>query len=341
MISLANDYSEGACEAVLKHLIETNEETLPGYGEDVYCDRARKKIRLACRSPEADVFFISGGTQANAIVLKALLGPCEGIIAPDTGHISIHEVGTVEAGGHKVLTIPNNNGKLSAIAVKQYVDCFYENKNHNQMVFPAGVYISYPTEYGTLYSLKEMEALAQVCRNNGLFLYLDGARLGYGLASKASDILLQDIAQLCDVFYIGGTKSGAFCGEAVVFSKGNAPKHFTTFIRQQGGLLAKGRLLGVQFDALFTGNMYVTVCRQAIETADALRKILIEKGYSMPIDSPTNQVFVVLENEQYERLKKNVACRYWKRLDEKRLLVRFVTSWATSMDSIISLGSIL
>ena len=341
MILLANDYSEGACEAVLRHLVETNAETLPGYGEDLYCDRARDKIRRACQTPEAEVFFISGGTQANVIVLKALLGPCEGVIAPDTGHISVHEAGTVEAGGHKVLTLPNCEGKISAADVKRYVEDFYEDRNHSQMVYPAAVYISYPTEYGTLYSRKELEALSDVCREKGLFLYLDGARLGYGLAAKQADVTLSDIARFCDLFYIGGTKTGALCGEAVVFYKGNAPKHFTTFIRQQGGLLAKGRLLGVQFDALFTGDTYVAVCRQAIETADALKRAFTEKGYALLMDSPTNQIFVILDNDKYERLKKDVVCRYWRKLDENRTVVRFVTSWATSMESIDRIRALL
>ena len=341
MISLSNDYSEGACEAVLRHLVETNGEALPGYGEDFYCGRARDRIRSACGAPEADVFFISGGTQANAIVFRALLGPCEGVIAPDTGHISVHEAGTVEAGGHKVLTIPNREGRILAEDVRRYVNGFYEDRNHGQMVFPAAVYISYPTEYGTLYSLGELEDLSAVCREKGLLLYLDGARLGYGLAARQSDVSLADIARLCDVFYIGGTKTGALCGEAVVFANRKAPEHFTTFIRQQGGLMAKGRLLGVQFDALFEGDTYVSVCRRAIETADELRRVFREKGYTLLMDSPTNQIFVILDDADYERLKKEVVCRFWRKLDKGRTVVRFVTSWATSMEAVRAVWDLL
>lgn len=341
MIFLANDYASGAHPSVLHAIVESNTEFLTGYGEDIYCERARAKIRESCDAPQADVFFIPGGTQANMIVLKALLGSCEGILAADCGHISIHEAGTIEAGGHKILALESADGKLTASAVSAFVEAFYMDRNHTQMVYPAAVYLSYPTEYGAIYSKEELYAIAATCREKGLLLYLDGARLGYGLAVPDADATLTDIAAVCDAFYIGGTKVGTLCGEAVVFPNGNAPKYFTTFIRQQGGLLAKGRLLGVQFDALFTGDTYVSICKPAICCADALRDAFRRKGYTFYVDTPSNQLFVIMSDTQLQRLQEHVVCRFWKKLDASHTVVRFVTSWATTADDIRQLEAVL
>jgi threonine aldolase len=341
MIFFANDYAGGAHPDVLRAVVESNEELLAGYGEDPYCERAKEKIRKCCQAPQADIFFIPGGTQANMVVLKSLLGACEGVLAADSGHISIHEAGTIEAGGHKVITLPHREGKLSAAAVREFVDGFYEDRNHMQMVYPAAVYLSYPTEYGTVYSKKELYEIADVCREKGLLLYLDGARLGYGLAIPDTDVTLADIAKVCDAFYIGGTKVGALCGEAIVFPNGNAPRCFTTFVRQQGGLLAKGRLLGVQFDALFTADTYTKICKPAIHCADALREVFRRKGYPFYVDSPSNQIFVIMEDEKFRHLQEYVVCRFWKKVDAAHTVVRFVTSWATTIEDVRQLELVL
>lgn len=278
MLYFTNDYSEGAHEKILRRLLETNMEKLPGYGSDRHCESAKEKIREACKCPQADIYFLEGGTQTNATVIDALLGPCEGVVAAVTGHISIHEAGAVEADGHKVLEISQNCGKLSADVLKDYLRTFYEDENHEHMIFPGMVYISHPTEYGTLYTKKELEELSSVCGDYKIPLYLDGARLGYGLVSRGTDVKLEDIAKYCDVFYIGGTKVGALCGEAVVFTRQNTPRHFLTLVKQHGALLAKGRLLGIQFDTLFTDNLYLEISKNAIRTAALLQRSVQGKG---------------------------------------------------------------
>ena len=305
MLYFLNDYSEGAHEKVLQHLIDTNMEQLPGYGTDHYCEEAKEKIKKACGCEDAEVFLLTGGTQTNQIVIDTMLQPYEGVVAAQTGHVSTHEAGAIEFTGHKVLTLPEKNGKINAADLKNLIETFYGDENHEHMVFPGMVYISHPTEYGTLYTKKELTELSAVCREYKIPLFMDGARLIYGLVSKETDVTLQDIAKLCDVFYIGGTKAGALCGEAVVFTGDSMPKHFLTRVKQHGALLAKGRLTGVQFDALFTDDLYLEIGKNAIETAAVLKAGLKEKGYTFYIDSPTNQQFVVLENRKMEELKKD------------------------------------
>lgn len=340
MLYFENDYCEGAHPAILQRLMETNLEKQPGYGHDAYCDSAREKILSACGCPEGEVFFLVGGTQTNAAVIASLLRRYEGVIAAATGHIAAHEAGAIEFTGHKVLTLPQHDGKLDAAEVEQYLADYYHDGSYDHMVFPGMVYISHPTEYGTLYSLRELEALSEVCGRCHLPLFLDGARLGYGLVSPGTDVTLQDIARLTTVFYIGGTKVGALCGEAVVFPK-KAPAHFFTMIKQQGALLAKGRLLGVQFDTLFTDDLYRSISRSAIQAAERLRAILREKGYRFFMETTTNQIFVILENEQMERIGERVKFSFWEKYDERHTVVRFATSWATEMEEIEKLNEVL
>lgn len=340
MLYFENDYSEGAHEAVLRRLIDTNMEQLPGYGNDRYCEAAREKIRKACGCPEAEVYFLVGGTQTNAVVISAVLKQYEGVIAASTGHINGHEAGAVEYSGHKILTLPQEAGKITAGALREYLEAFYHDRNCEHMVFPGMVYISHPTEYGTLYSGRELREISEVCGQYEIPLYLDGARLGYGLAAEASDVSLEDIARYTSVFYIGGTKVGALCGEAVVFTK-QAPRHFITEIKQKGALLAKGRLLGVQFDALFTDELYLKIGKNAIETAETLRRAFLDKGYRIFLESPTNQLFVILENEKMKELKEKVRFCLWEKLDENHTVVRFATSWATKMEDVEQLAALL
>lgn len=341
MLYFENDYAEGAHENVLKALAETNLEQLPGYGADKYCESAKEKIRSACGCPEAEIYFLVGGTQTNQAVISTMLRPYEGVIAPETGHVSTHEAGAIEHAGHKVLTVPQEDGKISAQMLEEYLRTFYDDENHEHMVFPGMVYISHPTEYGTLYTKGELAELSAVCGEYRIPLYLDGARLIYGLAAEGTDVTLRDIAEYCDVFYIGGTKAGTLCGEAVVFTKENTPVHFLTMVKQRGALLAKGRLLGIQFGALFTDDLYLKISRSAIQTADMLRQVLREKGYRFWIESPTNQIFVVLDHEKMAELKKQVMFSFWEKADENHTVVRFATSWATRAEDVEKLAALL
>lgn len=333
MVSFENDYVEGAHPAVLQRLIDTNRERLPGYGADAYCARAAEKIREACACDKADVSFLTGGTQANAVVLSALLHSYEGVVSAETGHINGHEAGAIEYTGHKILALPQQAGKFSPEALERFVTGFYADENHAHMVHPGAVYLSYPTEYGTLYTKRELEAIAATCRRYGMRLFLDGARLGYGLASVEADVTLPDLARLADAFTIGGTKMGTLCGEAVVFPSG-APSHFLTTVKQHGALLAKGRLLGVQFDALFTDGLYLEIGRHALEMAARMKAIFTQKGYPLHLASPTNQQFVVLTDAQAERLRERVAFNFWERLDDGRMVARFATSWSTTPEDL-------
>lgn len=326
---------------MLKRLAETNMEPQPGYGNDRYCESAKEKIRAACQCPEAEIFFLVGGTQTNRIIIDSMINSYEGVIAAETGHVNGHEAGAIEASGHKVLTLPQNGGKLDAAEIRQYLQDFYRDENHDHMVFPGMVYISHPTEYGTLYSRAELEALSQVCREYQIPLFLDGARLGYGLMSYETDVTLPDVARLCDVFYIGGTKVGALCGEAVVFPHKNMPPHFLTTVKQNGALLAKGRLLGVQFDELFTDDLYWKISRHAIDMAKLMRKGFHQKNCRFYLESPTNQQFVILENEQMKELQKKVRFCFWEKADETHTVVRFATSWATTPEEIEELMKLL
>jgi len=334
MISFESDYIAGAHPKVLERLAETNMEPLAGYGEDKYCQMAEEKIREACNCPEAKVHFLVGGTQTNQVVISSILADYEGVIAATSGHISVHEGGAIEFTGHKVLALEGNNGKLNASDIDSYITTFHADGNHEHMVFPGMVYISHPTEYGTLYSKNELSAISNVCKKHNIPLFLDGARLGYGLASKQTNVTLQDIAELCDVFYIGGTKVGALCGEAVVFAHNNAPKHFITKMKQRGALLAKGRLLGIQFDTLFTDNLYMEISRHAIEMAERLKQILKDKGYRFYIESPTNQQFVILSNNQMAELGKHVCFSFWEKYDDTHTIVRLATSWSTTEEDL-------
>lgn len=341
MFSFESDYTEGAHEAILRRLWDTNMEQLSGYGNDAYCDAAKEKIKAACGRPDAQVFLLAGGTQTNQIVIDTVLQPYQGVICADTGHIHGHEAGAIEYTGHKVLTLPHEQGKLPVEGLRQYLATFFADDNHDHMVFPGMVYISHPTEYGTLYTLQELTALSALCRQYDLPLYLDGARLGYGLMSHGTDVTLQDIARLCDVFYIGGTKVGALCGEAVVFTHGNAPAHFFTSIKQHGALLAKGRLLGVQFDTLFTDGLYDRISRHAIDMADKMRAAFRAKGYPFFIETVTNQIFIVLENRRMEELKQAVSFGFWERVDDDHTVVRFASSWATTEEAVDALIALL
>lgn len=341
MLSFESDYIQGAHEKILQRLTETNRESLSGYGSDRYCESAKAKIRQACDCEEAEVFFLTGGTQTNETVIRTMLAPYEGVIAAKTGHVSTHEAGAIEYTGHKVLELPQHNGKLDAEEVREYLETYWADGNHEHMVFPGMVYISHPTEYGTLYSRSELEALAGVCRSYQIPLYLDGARLGYGLMSHETDVTLPVVTECCDVFYIGGTKVGALCGEAVVFTKQNMPKHFMTMVKQSGALLAKGRLLGIQFDTLFTDNLYYEISSHAIEMVEELKKLFREKGFRFYLESPTNQQFVILENDLMERLQEQVAFSFWEKYDEKHTVVRFATSWSTTKEDIEQLRELL
>ena len=341
MLSFANDYINGAHPAVLRHLLETNGEVLPGYGSDALCARAAERIRSACGRPEAEVYFITGGTQTNQLVISTLLQNWQGVIAADTGHVSLHEAGAIEYTGHKVLPIPGTDGKLKAADIARFVETFYGDEAHEHMVFPGMVYLSFPTEYGTLYSKAELQEISAVCRAKGLPLYIDGARLGYGLMSPANDLTLPELASLCDVFYIGGTKVGALCGEAVVFPQGGTPPHFINQMKQHGALLAKGRLLGAQFEALFTDELYFEISAHAIGLAMKMKAMFAEKGYEFFLDSPTNQQFVILEDEKMEQLRGQVDFCFWEKLDETHTVVRFATSWSTTEEDLSALEKLL
>lgn len=328
-----SDYMEGMHPRILEAFERTNMQKTTGYGLDEYSVAAREAVRRACSAPDAEVHFLVGGTQTNATVIKALLRPHEGVIAAATGHIAVHESGAIEASGHKVLTLDHLCGKISAEQVEQYMQQFYADESFEHMVFPGMVYVSLPTEYGTLYTLAELEALAEVCHKWKLHLFVDGARLGYGLAARECDITLADLARLCDAFYIGGTKCGAMFGEAVVMRKGLVP-HFFTIIKQQGALLAKGRMLGVQFLTLMSDGLYLDIARHAVEQAQRLKRAFVERGYELYFNSPTNQVFVVLDSNQEERLRLATTFTEWERLDDGRLVVRLATSWATRPEDI-------
>lgn len=341
MLSFESDYTTGAHPAILQRLMETNLEAVSGYGEDPYCESTKEKIRVACECPEADVWFLTGGTQTNATVISTMLQSYEGVVAADTGHVNTHEAGAIEYSGHKVLTVPQHDGKIDAKELERFLEDFYQDGNHEHMVFPGMVYISHPTEYGTLYTKTELGQLAVICRRYEIPLYLDGARLGYGLMSRQSDMTLADVAELCDVFYIGGTKVGAFCGEAVVFTKRNTPRHFLSQVKQRGALLAKGRLLGIQFDALFTDGLYWEISTHAIEMAERLKTLFHEKGCEFYLESPTNQQFIILENEKMETIKKQVAFSFWEKADETHTVVRFATSWSTTEADLTQLAELL
>ena len=328
LLSFSSDYMEGAHAEILRRLAETNMEQTAGYGLDEYSEGAREKIRKACRSPRAEIHFLSGGTQTNRIVISALLRPYEGVIAADTGHITVHEAGAIECGGHKVLALPHEDGKLTAEAIEAHLRTYHEDANRDHMVRPGMVYLSHPTEYGTLYTMDELEVISAICRTNRIPLFLDGARLACALGCPANELTLAAIARLTDVFYIGGTKCGALCGEAVVFPKPAAIPHFFTIVKQSGALLAKGRVLGIQFDTLFTDGLYERGGAHAVAAADRIRAALTEKGYRIAIDSPTNQIFLALDDAQLMHLSAEVSMGFWEKQGDVTIM-RIATSWAT------------
>ena len=340
-LSFSCDYLEGAHPAILQRMCETNFAQTAGYGTDEYCESAREKIRAACGAPNAEIHFLVGGTQTNATVIDALLRSYEGVIAADTGHISVHEAGAIEFSGHKVLTIPQHNGKMDPTELDEFCKTFYADGNYEHMVFPGSVYVSQSTEYGTIYSKAELQAIADVAHKYDMPLFVDGARLGYALTATGSDMTLADLATIADVFYIGGTKVGALFGEAVVFTKHNTPKHFLTLIKQHGALLAKGFVLGAQFDALFTDNLYFKIARNANEAADRIREALRAKGYTLTFEAPTNQIFVTMDQPTIDRLEREIKLGFTEKADDTHTVMRICTSWATTPEEVDQLIELL
>lgn len=341
MLHFDCDYMEGAHPLILERLLQTNMEQTPGYGCDIYTQRAKEKIRQACNCPEAAVHFLVGGTQTNATVIDGLLRTYEGVLAAETGHINVHESGAIEASGHKVLTLPQTDGKVQAEDVDRYITSFYQDATYEHMVAPGMLYISFPTEYGTLYSRKELEALSETCHRHHIPLFIDGARMGYGLTATPADVTLEDIARWSDVFYIGGTKVGALFGEAVVVTNPRLLTRFFPIIKQHGALLAKGRLLGIQFDTLFTDGLYFRIARHANDMAEKLKKGFADRHYRFFMDSPTNQQFVILDNRQKEELHRHATFETWAVIDESHSAVRFATSWATREEDVDALIELL
>lgn len=340
MLHFDTDYMEGAHPQVMERLLETNLCQTVGYGQDDYCKEAKALIRKACGTEDVDVHFLVGGTQTNSTVIDALLHHHEGVLAAQTAHINVHESGAIESCGHKVLTLPSHDGKVCPKEVREYIKDFYADETYEHMVAPGMLYISFPTELGTIYSKAELTELHTICHEAGIPLFIDGARLGYGLASDACDITLEDLPQLCDVFYIGGTKVGLLFGECVVARKGLL-RHFFPLIKQHGALLAKGRLLGIQFQTLFTDGLYTKIGRHAIEQAMRLKQGLISKGLHPFIDSPTNQQFFTLPNDLMDRLAQHATFEVWGSRGQTETHVRFVTSWATRPESIDELLSLI
>ena len=337
MIYFNSDYLEGAHPSIMVKMAETNMVQTVGYGEDEYCEAAREKIKAACQAPEADVHFLVGGTQTNTTVIAAILRPWQGVISAVSGHINCHEAGAIESTGHKVITLPTDNGKITAQQVADYVEWHKNDESTEHIVQPGMVYISHPTEAGTLYTKAELTELYNTCRRYGLPLYIDGARLGYGLAADESDMTLPEFARLCDVFYIGGTKVGALFGEAVVIMNESLKKDFRFIMKQRGGRLAKGRLLGIQFDALFTDDLYFKISRHAIEMAHQIRDIFVSAGYPLLFDSPTNQQYPIMPDAELAEIGKSFGYEYWERVDETHSGVRFCASWATKQEHVDTL----
>ena len=334
MIRFNSDYTEGAHPEILRLLEETNFQQTDGYGTDEWCSGARELIRAACGCPGADVHFLVGGTQTNTTVIAAALRSYEGVISADTGHINVHETGAVEHTGHKVLALPSVDGKITAEQVTSCMEEHFASPAFEHTVRPGMVYISFPTEYGTIYTKKEMEELHGVCREYRIPLFVDGARLGYGLACSACDLTLPELAGLCDVFYIGGTKVGALFGEAVVVPDPAVLPNFRYMIKQGGGMLAKGRLLGIQFTALFTDGLYMKISRHAIEQSDRIRAALKELGFRIYIDSPTNQQFFVIKKDKFDELTREFALDLNCFLENGDVVARACTSWATKEENV-------
>ena len=337
MIQFQCDYSEGAHPRILERMMQTNFEQTVGYGEDHYCAMARVLVQKACGRPDADVHFLVGGTQANATVISSILRPHQGVLCVRSGHINVHETGAIEHSGHKVLALDGVDGLLSADSVRKAIEEHLAEDGPEHTVQPGMVYISFSTEVGTVYSLAQLKALSAVCREYDLPLFIDGARMGYGLASEGCDVTLNDIADLADVFYIGGTKQGALFGEAVVIVNDSLKKDFRYFIKQNGGMLAKGRLLGIQFLTLFEDDLYFELSQHAVAQAMRIRDAFASKGYGFLVESPTNQQFPILPNAQIERLSVDFKFSVWQKVDEGHTAVRFCTSWATKAEAVDAL----
>lgn len=333
------DYQEGAHPKILQKLIETNMEQTHGYGTDAHCENAKKLIKKACNAENADVHFLVGGTQANTIIINSALRPYQGVVSAHTGHINVHETGAIEATGHKVMALKGTDGKLCAQQIYDVYNEHINDETHEHTVMPKMVYISFPTELGTIYSKSELSAISKACKECGFYLFVDGARMGYGLQSPENDLTLSDFAQLSDVFYIGATKVGALFGEAVVIINDDLKKDFRYLIKQHGGMLAKGRLLGIQFETLFEDNLYFDIAQNAIDKAMKLKAVFADAGYEFYADSPTNQQFPILPNNVYEALKDR--CELKEKIDDKHTAARFCTSWATEDEAIEEVKKIL
>ena len=341
MISFECDYNNGAHPKVLENLVKYNDTKPTPYGFDEFSERAKSRIREAIGMPDAQIFFLTGGTQTNATTIDSMLYQYEGVICVGSGHINVHEAGAVEFTEHKIITIPDTNGKMEATVLDNYLDNFYHDGNRDHAVHPGLVYITFPTEFGTLYTAKELDDIYKVCQHYNIPLYIDGARLGYGLMAYENDITLPYLARHCDVFYIGGTKVGALCGEAVVFTNRQAHKHFFSIQKQHGAVIAKGALIGLQFEALFTDELYFKLARHAIDMAMKMKAIFKEKGYKFYVDSPTNQQFIVLPDADVERLSQHIEFTHFGQADKHHTICRFVTSWVTTDEDINELKRLL
>ena len=339
MIRFNCDYSEGAHPRILEKLAQTNLEQTPGYGQDTYCRQAADLIKSLCQTPQAEVHFLAGGTQTNLTVIAACLRPYQTVIAADSGHINVHEAGAIEATGHRVLTVPEQNGKLTAEQIARCCKEHWLDDNPEFAPQPKLVYISFPTEYGTLYSKEELCAIRRVCDENNLFLFVDGARLGYGLEAAGNDVTLADLAACCDVFYIGGTKIGALLGEAVVIVNPKLQKDFRYLMKQKGAMLAKGRILGLQFLALFEDGLYFKLSKHADDMAQIIRQACLDSGFKFLYDSPTNQQFPVMPGELVKRLEESYSFYHVKYLDHHRCAIRICTSWATRREDVEQLAA--
>ena len=341
MLYFSSDYQQACHPEILRRIAETNYEGNSGYGTDEHCRIAKEKIKAACGTPDAEIFFIPGGTQTNMLVLDTILAPYEAVISAETGHIQGHEAGAVEFTGHKILTIPGYEGKIKATDLRARLRAYADDDNREHTTPTGAVYISFPTEYGTIYSKSELTEIYGICREYGIPLFIDGARLGYGLMSPECDLTLPELAHLCDVFYIGGTKMGALMGEAVVFTHANMPKHFFTSVKQHGALLAKGWLLGIQFETLFTDDLYFKLGKNAIDCAMRVKELLIEKGYKLHLDSPTNQQFAVVEDSLLPKLAEHISYGFWEKPDATHTVIRFATGWATRPEDVDELAKYL
>ncbi len=339
MIRFECDYLEGAHPRIMKALADTNFEQTPGYGVDPHCERARELIRQACKAPDAYVQFLVGGTQSNTVIIKSMLRPHEGIISASSGHINTHETGAIEATGHKVLGIDSPDGKITAEQIENYYLRHINDETHEHIVKPGAVYLSQPTEYGTIYKKAELCEISRVCREHSLYLFVDGARMGYGLESEGNDVYLPDLAELTDVFYIGGTKVGALFGEAIVITNKKISEDFRYLIKQHGGMLAKGRLLGIQFETLFEDGLYFEISRHAMKLALKFKHAMKELGVPSLFDSPTNQQFPIFARGVYDKLSEKYSLNLWEALPDGRIATRVCTSWATdesNLDALIN-----